>query len=86
MPASETHKVTSDNKNALYFIVSDFFYSVCVNVEKGLGNWKIDGSYTNHRDKHFLKIYTNGKMWIKAESIDGRHTYSFGDEPQENEQ
>jgi len=36
--------------------------------------------YTNNTDQHFITSYTNGKIWVRAESVNGIHTYSFGEE------
>ena len=74
----EKQSISSDSGNPLYEVIAALFVTVQQLSNNGLCGWVFDGSYTNHQDEHFVTIYTNGKVSIKAESVDGVHTYTYG--------
>ena len=76
----KTVTVNSNNKDEAYITTELLFDNVTrMNFEK-IGGWCVKQGYTNNTEQHFITEYTNGKMWIKAVSIEGEHTYSFGAE------
>lgn len=76
----KTVTVSSDNKDDAYVATVLLFNNVQKMSLSMIGGWNLGEVYTNNEEKHFITSYTNGLMWIKAESIDGNHTYSFGSE------
>jgi hypothetical protein len=76
----KTVTTTSDNKDDAYVATVLLFNQVKQMSAANIGNWQLGEVYTNNTDRHFITSYTNGKLWVKAVSIDGNHTYSFGAE------
>lgn len=76
----ETVVVTSDNKDDAYVATVLLFNNVKQMSLHKIGGWCLDEVYTNTEENHFITSYTNGKMWIRAESNGDFHTYSFGEQ------
>lgn len=49
-------------------------------VKNKIGGWGLEDSMTDTENEHYITKYTNGKMWVKAESHRGTHSYSYGQE------
>ena len=74
----EMVKVTSSNRNDAYTATLYFFESVKQLSLANINGWNLGEVYTSNSEQHFITTYTNGQMWVRAESIKGVHTYSFG--------
>lgn len=74
----KTQTVSSDNKDAAYIATVTLFNHVSVMALNKICGWELESSYTNDSDKHFITRYTNGKIFIKAESVGDNHTYTLG--------
>ena len=74
----KTVTVNSDNKDDAYTATVLLFNQVKQMSAANIGGWTLGEVYTNNTDRHFITSYTNGKLWVKAVSIEGNHTYSFG--------
>lgn len=70
--------VSSDNKDDAYTATVLLFNQVKQMNSAGVGGWSLGEVYTSNTEQHFITEYTNGKMWVKAVSIKGNHTYTFG--------
>lgn len=62
----------------LYDVLKAFFHSV-----KNWGGldktpWTLSSSYTDVEGKVFITEFSNGKVFIRAHSENGVHTYSYG--------
>ena len=73
-------KVTSDNKDELYQTTVLLFSNIRQMCSNNIGGWVLVESFTSVDSEIFETKYSNGKMWIKAYSICGNHTYSYGSE------
>ena len=80
----KTVTVNSDNKDDAYVATVHFFIAAQHLSRAKLNGWVVKQSYTSVTDKHYITEYTNGKMWVKAVSINDNHTYSFGVEGNES--
>ena len=77
----ELVKVSCDIKDSAYIATVLLFNQVGQMChESNLLGWELKSSYTSVVDEHFITEYTNGKMWVKAVSVNGKHTYSIGEE------
>ena len=76
----KTVTVSSDNKDDAYTATVLLFNQVKQMSVAKIGGWSLGQVYTSNSEQHFITEYTNGKMWVKAVSIEGNHTYSFGAE------
>lgn len=76
----KTVTVNSNNKDDAYVATVLLFNNVQKMSLEKIGGWCVKQGYTSNTEQHFITEYTNGKMWIKAVSIEGEHTYSFGAE------
>ena len=72
--------VTSNKKDELYQTTVILFNNIRQMCLANIGEWTLGEVYTSVTEQHFITEYTNGKMWIKAESIKGNHTYSYGEQ------
>lgn len=72
--------VNSDNKDSTYVATSLLFNNIRSMALVKLCNWELVESYTNNDEQHFITKYSNGKMWIKAVSVEQHHIYTFGPE------
>tara|TARA_R110002012_G_scaffold249637_1_gene427251 strand:+ start:1089 stop:1337 length:249 start_codon:yes stop_codon:yes gene_type:complete len=75
----KTVTVTSNNKDDAYTATVLFFKQVAQMSAAKIGNWSLAECYTNNSDQHFITEYTNGKIFVKAVSVNGEHTYSLGE-------
>lgn len=80
----KTVTVNSDNKDDAYVATIHYFTAVQQMSHDKVGGWCIKQCYTSVTDDHYVTEYTNGKVWIKAVSIEGNHTYCFGVEDNES--
>lgn len=76
----KTVTVNSNNKDDAYTATVILFNQAQQMSAANVGGWSLGEVYTSITEQHFITEYTNGKMWVKAVSIEGNHTYSFGDE------
>ena len=74
----KTVTVNSNNKDDAYTATVHYFTAVQSLSRNNIDGWTLGEVYTSNIDQHFITTYTNGKMWVKAVSIEGEHTYSFG--------
>ena len=72
--------VKSDEKNDAYVATVLLFNQIRIMAQAKLGGWELTRTYTNVDRSEFVTRYSNGKMFIMAESIGDYHTYSFGKE------
>lgn len=80
----KTVTVNSDNKDDAYTAAVLLFNNVKQMANHNIGKWELVESLTSTDQRIFEAKYSNGKMWIKAHSIWGNHTYSFGTEGNES--
>jgi hypothetical protein len=78
----KTVTVSNDNKDDAYTATVLLFNQIKQMSLANVGGWGLGEVYTNVKELHFITEYTNGKVWIKAVSIEGHHAYSFGAERQ----
>lgn len=76
----KTVTVNSENKDDAYIATVLLFQNVQSMSAAKVGSWRLGEVYTNNNDQHFITEYTNGRMRIRAESVEGNHTYTFGPE------
>lgn len=70
--------VTSDNRDELYQTTVFLFNNVRQMCLRNVAGWELEESFTDVYRQHFITKYTNGKMWIRAESVGDNHIYSYG--------
>jgi hypothetical protein len=76
----KTVTVNSNNKDDAYVATVLLFNNIQQMANHKIGKWELVESFTSVDQEIFETKYSNGKMWIKAVSIEGEHTYSFGSE------
>jgi hypothetical protein len=79
------HSVSSKNKDTAYIATNLLFNCVSQMARGKIGGWELCETYTNNSEKMFITAYSNGMMWVKAESVGEDHTYSFGGEQMKQE-
>lgn len=72
---TQTLTATSENKDATYFALVHL-HTLALSDSR----WLSGDCYTNNADKHFITEMNIGGASIKAESINGSHTYTFKQE------
>ena len=72
--------VNSINKDDTYTATVLLFNNVQQMAIHKIGGGKLVEAFTSVDQEEYSTKYSNGKMWIKADSICDNHTYSFGKE------
>ncbi len=72
--------VNSSNKDDLYQTTVLLFNNIGQMCSNNIGGWVLVESFTSVDSEIFETKYSNGKMWIRAYSICGNHTYSYGEQ------
>ena len=76
---------TSENKTDAYIAAVLLFNQVKLMSHSKIGGWFLRYVYTSNSDQHFITEYSNGKLRVKAESIEGNHTYTIQEELKEGD-
>lgn len=74
-----TVKVSTNDKNETYVATVLLFNNVRQMAMHNIGGWELAESITDNKGSYFVSVYTNGKMYVTAESHGDHHVYSFGE-------
>ena len=64
------------DKKDTYAMLVLFFQSVQQMANNKIGGWGIEYGFTDNTNQEFITAYSNGKLSVRAHSVDGDHHHS----------